>query len=43
MSIITKEIRDSLMPDQALDMLLEGNQRFINQNKNKGKLIVMKS
>lgn len=34
MSIITQEIRDRLTPDQALEMLLEGNQRFINQDKN---------
>jgi len=34
MSIITQEIRERLTTDQALEMLLEGNQRFINQNKN---------
>ena len=33
MSIITQEIRDNITPDQALEKLLEGNQRFLNQNK----------
>jgi len=33
MSIITQEIRDSLTPGQVLKTLLEGNQRYVNQNK----------
>ena len=33
MSIITEDIRNNITPDRALEMLLEGNQRFLNQNK----------
>ena len=33
MSIITQDIRNNITPDHALEMLLEGNQRFLNQNK----------
>ena len=32
MSTITKEIQDSISPDKALDMLKEGNQRFLDKN-----------
>ena len=33
MRTITKEMRDSLTPLQALDLLKEGNKRFINNLK----------
>jgi len=32
MSVITKDIQDSISPDRAIEMLKEGNQRFINNN-----------
>ena len=32
MSTITKEIQDSISPDNALEMLKEGNQRFLDKN-----------
>ena len=32
MSTITKEIQDSISPDRAIEMLKEGNQRFLNKN-----------
>ena len=32
MSTITKEIQDSISPDRAIEMLKEGNQRFLNNN-----------
>ena len=34
MNVMTKEIRETLTPDSALEMLLDGNQRFLNQNMN---------
>ena len=33
MSTITKEIQDGISPDRAIEMLKEGNQRFLNKNK----------
>ena len=33
MSTITKEIQDGISPDKAIEMLKEGNQRFLNKNK----------
>jgi carbonic anhydrase len=32
MSIITKEIQNSISPERAIEMLKEGNQRFLNKN-----------
>lgn len=32
MSTITKEIQDGISPDRAIEMLKEGNQRFLNKN-----------
>ena len=32
MSVITKEIQDSISPDRAIEMLKEGNKRFLNNN-----------
>ena len=32
MSVITKEIQDSITPDRAIEMLKEGNKRFLNNN-----------
>jgi carbonic anhydrase len=32
MSIITKEMQEGISPDQAIEMLKEGNQRFLNKN-----------
>ena len=32
MSTITKEIQDSISPEKALEMLKEGNQRFLDKN-----------
>jgi len=32
MSTITKEVQDSISPDKALEMLKEGNQRFLDNN-----------
>ena len=32
MSTITKEIQDGISPDRAIEMLKEGNQRFLNRN-----------
>ena len=32
MSTITKEIQDGISPDRAIEMLKEGNQRFLNNN-----------
>jgi carbonic anhydrase len=32
MSTITKDIQDSISPDKALEMLKEGNQRFLDKN-----------
>ncbi len=32
MSTITKEIQDGISPDRAIEMLKEGNKRFLNKN-----------
>ena len=32
MSTITKEMQEGISPDQAIEMLKEGNQRFLNKN-----------
>ena len=32
MSALTKEIQDSISPDKAVEMLKEGNQRFLDKN-----------
>ena len=32
MSTITKEMQNGISPDQAIEMLKEGNQRFLNKN-----------
>ena len=32
MSTLTKEIQDSISPNRAVEMLKEGNQRFLNKN-----------
>ena len=32
MSTITKEIQDGISPDRAIEMLKEGNERFLNKN-----------
>ena len=32
MSTITKEIQEGISPDRAIEMLKEGNQRFLNKN-----------
>ena len=32
MSTLTKEIQDSISPDKAVEMLKEGNQRFLDKN-----------
>ena len=32
MSTITKEIQDSISPERAVEMLIEGNQRFLDKN-----------
>ena len=32
MSTLTKEIQDSISPNRAVEMLKEGNQRFLDKN-----------
>ena len=32
MSTLTKEIQDSISPNKAVEMLKEGNQRFLDKN-----------
>ncbi len=32
MSTLTKEIQDSISPNRAVEMLKEGNQRFLEKN-----------
>ena len=32
MSTITKEMQNGISPDQAIEMLKEGNQRFLNKD-----------
>lgn len=40
MSTITKEIQDGISPDRAIEMLKEGNQRFLNKNESERDLHV---
>ena len=40
MSTITKEIQDGISPDRAIEMLKEGNQRFLNKNQSERDLHV---
>ena len=43
MSTITKEIQDGISPDRAIEMLKEGNQRFLSKTKMKRDLHVQVS
>jgi len=43
MSTITKEIQDGISPDRAIEMLKEGNQRFLNKSETERDLHVQVS